>query len=507
MFTINTSVPLSENLTASDDSGSIIEDTAGQTVQNTKRDLRSCASNGYYVSPLIDNMIFLFGVTLIAENLLMICVIYSNRVLHTNTNILVASLTFTDVMIGFQCFMMGLNAHVGLRSWLRHRPTQERIFHSLITGVNYGLILISRVHLAVLSVDRYFFVRWPFRYSLRVTKRRVVVTAIGIWTIGIIYMILSIVMYLDPQFHVNCIVVNAPFAYAGGPLMCVYFICLIIVIASTVGLSKLALDNGRKRGILKAQGAIQDIGKRKNKGKLDYNISLAVIPTGFIPSLTLQMITCINNKSGLRSSADKCQPGDSPDAVVNENGPLQYINCRINSCIIHHSQRSNTLQEDPIIFDENNAIGDAIKNNSTYAGRAQGFEFDIKEMAFTNFHGACSGRVHEIKCTPLRISNSLVQNTGVEGNKKLLMRTKLKILKFVLVILGCYLTCTFPFILRMIITDLAHIGQLSGTVEHVLSLMLTANSGMNFFIMAQLNKDFRKAIIKSFTCLKCFCRR
>ncbi|KAK3776469.1 hypothetical protein RRG08_023821 [Elysia crispata] len=498
----NTSVPLSENLTAGDHSSSVNEDTAGQTEQNTKENLRSCASDDYYVSPVTENITFLFGVALIAENLLMICVICRNRVLHTNTNILVVSLTFTDVMIGFQCFLMGLNAHVGLRSWLRHRPTQERVFHSLITGVNYGLILISTVHLAVLSVDRYFFVRWPFRYSLRVTKRRVVITAIGIWIIGIIYMILSIVMYVDPQFHVNCIVVNAPFVYADGPLMCVYFICLIIVIASTVGLSKLALDNGRKRGILKAQGAIQDIGKRKGKGKLDRKVSIAVIPTGFNPSLTLQMISCIRNKSTLRTGAEKCQPGDPPDTVVNEG-----INCRINSCIIHHSQRSDTLQENPIIFDENNAIGDAIKNNSTYAGRAQGFEFDIKEKAFTNSHGACSGKVHEIKRASLRLPNSLVQNTKVEGNKRLLRRTKLKILKFVLVILGCYLTCTFPFILRIIITDLAHIGQLSGTVDHVSGLMLMANSGINFFIMAQLNKDFRKALIKSFTRLKCFCRR
>ncbi|RUS83895.1 hypothetical protein EGW08_008376, partial [Elysia chlorotica] len=338
------------------------EDTTERTVRNTK----SCVSEEYYISPVIDNIAFLFGVLLIAENVLMVCVIFRNRALHTNTNILVASLAFTDVMIGIQCLVMGLNARTNLRSWMRHRPTQQRVFHSFIAAANYGLVMISMVHLAVLSVDRYLFVRWPFRYSRRITRRRVLTTAIGIWTIGIIYIIVSVVSYLDPKLHVNCIVVNAPFAYAGGPLLCVYLISLIVVIASRIG---------------------------------------------------------------------------------------------------------------------------------------------MKETLVTNSYDSCSGRVNEIKHIriPLRTSHSLTKDkdTRDEGNKKLLRRTKFKILKFVLVILGCYLVCTFPSIIRIIMIDLAHIDKLSETVEHASGLMLMANSGMNFLIMTQLNRDFRAALVKSFNCVKC----
>ncbi|GFR63282.1 7TM GPCR domain containing protein [Elysia marginata] len=422
---LNTSsLPSDDLLTLSNGSGNISTFPNLELDKGTTKE--SCEPDEFYISPTIENVAFFTGVFLICENLLMVYIIGRTRALHTNTNILVASLAFTDIMIGTQCFMMGLTGYIDdLRSLLRRRPTQNRLFHSVLTS----LVLVSISHLAVLSVDRYLFVLWPFRYPFRITERRVLIIAVGIWILGLTYMAFSVVVYLDPNYQVNCLVVDAPFAYGDGPLLCVYFMCLVVLIASTSGLSRLALAHTRKREMLEGKDIQSDHGKRK--GEIERKQDVYSITSGVVESLTLQTISVILHKAA-------------------------------------------------------------------------------KETRHINLSDASVMNVHETnpeKVSSLELKERYQHHTQVQRKTNLFKRTKLKILKFVLVILGCYLVCSIPSVLRITIKTILRTDYLSGTVDHVAGLMLVANSGMNFFIMVQLNRDFRAALSQTSSSVKCSCRK
>ena len=393
-----------------------------------------CAVDDRNNSPATGYASFTLGVFLISENLLMISVICRHRALHTNANILVVSLAFSDVMIGVQCCIMGLDAHpTGFRSWSGFRPFQLRIFYAFITGANFSLVIVSMVHIAVLSVDRYLYVLWPLQYHRRVTQQRVIMTAFAIWTMGCTYMILPLVFYVDPKYHVTCIISDPPLAYASGPLVGVYSVCLIVVIVSTLRLAMLARDHGRRRGILKTKSTKTGYSDTENgKVKFGQRVSVAVIASRAVPTLVMEM------NDGKTDH----------DTDLESNLPRDF----------HY-------------------IEDNLVENQVHLHFSHGNAFswpDIKQSKLTK----------------------------TEKNRKLLQRTKMKILKFVLIILGCYLGCTVPSILSLILTDFVQINRFPRTVEQVCGLLLVSNSGMNFIIMTVLNKEFRAALLACSSCGK-----
>ena len=119
---------------------------------------------------MLASVAVIVGVMLLCENILLITVIARTRSLHTNTNILVASLAVTDVLVGVHVCVMGLSEQPeGLRSWLRLSTTGIRMIDSFLTGLNYSLATVSIGHLAALALDRYLYVLWPLHYHIRVT--------------------------------------------------------------------------------------------------------------------------------------------------------------------------------------------------------------------------------------------------------------------------------------------------------------------------------------------------
>ncbi|GFR63275.1 alpha-1A adrenergic receptor-like [Elysia marginata] len=483
-----------------------------------------CMSDEFYVSPTIENLAFFTGVFLICENLLLVCVIGRTRALHTNTNILVASLAFTDIMIGTQCFMMGLTGYVGeLKSWLRRRPFQLRIFHSFITSANYSLVIISMTHLAVLSVDRYLFVLWPFRYPFRITERRVFITAVGIWILGLSYMSLKIVVYLNPKYHANCLVVDAPFAYADGPLLCVYFMCLVVLIASISGLSRLALAHTRKREMLEGKKVKSSCDRRKGEIQPSQDVVVNAITSGVQESLTLQTISCtLYNAAKDTNQGDQlCCDKHTLSVVVNDKNKITNNNSSTPEsalsslhipCTVQPREGQNITENTAAAVNEPTTItsfSSTINSNDKWHKRKTRHG-GIVGTAIGNVSSASDANVHETNPKEVlhsEVKENFQRHTKVQMNKKLLRRTKFKILKFILVILGCYLICSFPMVLRITIKAIVGTDYFSGIVEHVTGLMLLANSGMNFFIMVRLNRDFRAALSQTFSFVKCSCRK
>ncbi|RUS83893.1 hypothetical protein EGW08_008374, partial [Elysia chlorotica] len=286
-------------------------------------------------------------------NILLITIIARNRSLHTNTNILVASLAVTDVLMGFQCVMFAKSGlKWGFRSWIAEANLNLQVYDTFMLGVNCSLVVVSLLHVSVLAVDRYLYISWPFRYTRRVTRNRVLATAAGMWTLGIIYMLLPVALFQASRYQKTCILVDVPIGYGYEPLAVGYVVCLTVVIYCTTKMIKLARDHR--------------LGKNKKFG---------------------------------------------------EGGV--WKSCREN----------------------------------------------------INKH---------------------------EEKDRLLRKANLKIIKFVLVVLGTFLACTFPPIAMLTLVKVLNVTLFSGSYVaiDVMHFLITANSGMNFLTITYMNKNFRKALLK-----------
>ncbi|RUS83894.1 hypothetical protein EGW08_008375 [Elysia chlorotica] len=431
-----------------------------------------CEANDLYGSPVVAVVAVLIGIALMGENLLMISVICRYQSLHTNTNILVASLAFSDVWIGFQCIVMGLiSLPDGLRSWLALRQSEMRVLYAFLTGVNMGLIVVSMAHLAVLSLDRYLFVLWPFQYSRRVTQRRVIVTALGIWTVGCTYMSLPLMLYLDPKCHVKCFIFEAPVEYAGWPVVCVHFTCLTIVTVSTAGLARIAFKHGQKRGQLRNGDSLENYtcsGKSyMNKGNSLEMLKISTISPGEVSAATVH--TNNNTKSSTVSAVNQ---GSEKLAIAT-----------------HKQARSGKTKAGCLaVIDNYNEVRDL--NMGRYEDQ-EAHNTSVQDTEIRNVDHS----------SPRTVVN-FQDNADGEKNKTSNRSNKLKILKLLVLIVGCYIVCSFPAVLMMIVDDIAQVYRFSNFAQQASGLMFITSSGMNFIIMANFKTDFRDALRTFFHCSK-----
>ncbi|KAK3776468.1 hypothetical protein RRG08_023820 [Elysia crispata] len=451
-----------------------------------------CADNDLYGSPAIGGVAVLIGIALMGENLLMISVICRYQALHTNTNILVASLAVSDVMIGFQCCIMGLMSWPnGMRSWIGLHEFELRVLYTLITGVNFGLIVVSMAHLAVLSLDRYLYVLWPLRYPRRVTQRRVIIMAIGIWTLGCIYMVLPLVLYLDPKYHVKCFLFETPMEYFGGPIVCVHFTCLTIVLTSTVGLARIALKHSQKRKEC-GDGVVLDSDNDKDSltqvnEVCPETLAIAIIGSGDIPAAVLHTSTISKTES--KTVSDIKQRKKILAIDTNE----QFVFERTK----YGSLKAMNKLSLPVC-----ALNEYVESSEEY----QAHTVSIKNAEIKSPGATSVNKLNLRLSHPRNVINCQLK-ADAKKKKTLLRRKKLKILKFVALIVGCYLVCSFPAIFIMIIDDIAQVYHFSNTTEQTSGLLLMTNSGMNFIIMAHFKTDFRSALSKFFLCVKCYNRK
>ncbi|RUS75580.1 hypothetical protein EGW08_016644 [Elysia chlorotica] len=253
-----------------------------------------CQDEDLFLPGSLRYILIVFGLVLMIENISMIVTIARHRKLRTNSNILVASLAFSDVLIGLLCFEMGLISEPGgVRSNIRLSEFAQRTFDTLGSGTNCGLIAISMVHLAALSVDRYLFLLWPLHYHHRVTQRRVAMAAAAIWTLGCGYTLLPIGLYAHPQYHTRCIIHNTPVEYEGAPLTCILVSCITVVSVCTFGIAKLAFGHSRKREIRNNGAVATDndiVDGNKKATYLSRGNNGAIYTVNNIPKLSKEMV-------------------------------------------------------------------------------------------------------------------------------------------------------------------------------------------------------------------------
>ena len=113
-------------------------------------------------------------------NALVIIVLTTKQRLRTPYNILLASLARTDFLVGM--LVQPLSVASEIKHILCLGPFWT--FDTVTVMIALGISLASIGHLALISVERYVFVKLPLRYDDIVTEKRVITGALTAWAIS-----------------------------------------------------------------------------------------------------------------------------------------------------------------------------------------------------------------------------------------------------------------------------------------------------------------------------------
>ncbi|KAK3776470.1 hypothetical protein RRG08_023822 [Elysia crispata] len=472
----------------------------------------ACTVEHYHSVGKVNYFVACFGVALICENILLITIIARTRSLHTNTNILVASLAVTDVLMGFQCFMYGMTGlNVGFRFWLaKGKLDILHIYDSVMLGVNCSLVAVSLLHVSLLAVDRYLYISWPFRYTRQVTRNRVLAVAAGIWTLGLTYMFLPLALFQASQYRQTCILVDVPEGYGCEPLAVGYAASLAVVFYCTAKMIKLAREHRVGRNKKFGENWIL---KRRSGKKLDENVfSIAYEFSQASPKLSIPINPdgddMSNKKIGAYTNITASPIFDAGvKEVLNETLLPHDEDSKNNKSYIFSAKMENGSDNDfksveaTIISNNEIAVKDLISSSGANCKYLLTTKNKDKRKIIIASGAPGQERVRlssnaDIKPV-FRLRNS---NNKNEEKYRLLRKTNLKILKFVLIVLGTFLVCTFPAIAILSVIKIMKVSLFSNKyfVIDVMHFLITSNSGMNFLTITYMNKEFRKGLVKIF---------
>ncbi|GFO47150.1 octopamine receptor [Plakobranchus ocellatus] len=397
-------------------------------------------------------------------------------------------------------------------------------------SLNIGLVSISILHVTVLAVDRYLYILWPFDYTQRVTRSRVLLTAGGIWMLGLGFLLLLTIQFQSEIYGTICMLAQAPVAYTHWPFFFIYFLCSMLVFTCTFGITRIALDHRRRekmsmlaqaattswrsdtnkdsvnefygndcRGTDRAAVNVQNkngglCGEYQNKDSLKASI-VSMILESIINKVATDLQFAYFVKSDYGAMFDIVQDGD----------------CSVHSDFVKTETLANLCRETSV----QNISPEATKAyNISYS---EGFEAAISiapnhlktnknekgSRKTFNKTGKCVRNAHKM----LDLSQNEPNNDKNKERIGLFRTENLKIIKFIIVIFGSFFICTFPSMLLISIVKIMDIPVVSDNTIEFLHFPIVSNSGMNFLIITYMNKDFRAALAQRLSCCRVFCWR
>ena len=112
--------------------------------------------------------------TALTGNVLVCIAVYKFRQLQTTTNIALVSLAVTDILMVYVIILHAVMVIEG--KW-----TFGSVLCEVSSSVGLTLNLMSLIHLAYISLDRFIAIIKPFRYQVWITKQRVITTMLCLW--------------------------------------------------------------------------------------------------------------------------------------------------------------------------------------------------------------------------------------------------------------------------------------------------------------------------------------
>ena len=133
----------------------------------------------------------------ILTNMLVIAAVKTRRRLQNMSNILLACLAGTDLLVGTVTLPASMAAEIFAIAG-GSATMYCSIKNKIVSPLRFFSVLTSFLHLAVVSVDRYIALKYSLQYEDIVTKFRITIAVAVAWFIAGIYTILRalIVSYL-----------------------------------------------------------------------------------------------------------------------------------------------------------------------------------------------------------------------------------------------------------------------------------------------------------------------
>ncbi|CAF1187463.1 unnamed protein product, partial [Didymodactylos carnosus] len=168
-----------------------------------------------------------------AGNILVCLAIARERKLQNTTNYFLMSLAIADCMVALLVMPMGMIAEA-----FGHFPLPH--YCCVIFATADVLCCTSSIwHMSTMSMDRYFTIRFPFRYGRNKTKRIMLLKIIAVWAISLAIsspiFVLGIVDRRNVLINGICAPNNATFKVIGGVFaFYIPFIIMIVTYALTM---------------------------------------------------------------------------------------------------------------------------------------------------------------------------------------------------------------------------------------------------------------------------------
>lgn len=187
------------------------------------------SANIYVIS-----LIILVTFILTAISVFVVVVICCTRALHTNTNIMMASLAVSNILLAAACTCI-VDQSVSDR---KANIPKGDISSSFVLGACFSSVSLTIMHMGAIAVDRYIRIAHPFYYMTSVSKRHVSLILISQW-IGVASLITPMLAFTKHKYHERCIFLYPPYELF-SLFVLLYIISFAVVCTSYMKIAMIA---------------------------------------------------------------------------------------------------------------------------------------------------------------------------------------------------------------------------------------------------------------------------
>jgi G protein-coupled receptor 52 len=136
------------------------------------------------------------GVIILVGNMITLIAIWTFPELHTRTNMIIASLSLADILVGLDTYLIIYKTVQPVC----HSPLGQVI---LACAINFPFTN-SENHLFTIATERYIAITYPLHYEQLLTPRRVKLFIAGTWVAALIFNLVAFLPWATINSHKDC---------------------------------------------------------------------------------------------------------------------------------------------------------------------------------------------------------------------------------------------------------------------------------------------------------------
>lgn len=192
------------------------------------------------LSRYIVSVVVALSTTLLLESMIVLIVICRTKAMHTNSNVMVASLAVSNMILG-SAFVCTIDLE--LSDSVANIP-KRNILSNIIKGVSGASTTLSIMHMGAIAIDRYIHIAHPFYYIKSMRKERIIKVLIFIWVIGLVLLLVPVLSFNDKSQESCTISVRQPIAYFCA-VTALYLVNLLVVCVCYFKIAWLAFKHNK----------------------------------------------------------------------------------------------------------------------------------------------------------------------------------------------------------------------------------------------------------------------